>query len=60
MKFLNPHTPVADEVVFRRLQGEGVEVFLNRTSLCNFMRNGQVRGKPIGRVRGKTDRACEG
>ena len=24
---------VADEVVFRRFQGEGVEFFLNRTSL---------------------------
>ena len=34
---VNPHTPVmqkvADEVVFRRFQGEGVEFFLNRTSL---------------------------
>ena len=33
----NPHTPVAQkvayEVVFRRFQGEGVEFFLNRTSL---------------------------
>ena len=33
----NPHTPVAqkvaDERVFRRFQGEGVEFFLNRTSL---------------------------
>ena len=24
---INPHTPVADEVVFRRFQGEGVEFF---------------------------------
>ena len=34
---INPHRPVAqkvaDEVVFRRFQGEGVEFFLNRTSL---------------------------
>ena len=34
---INPQTPVAqkiaDEVVFRRSQGEGVEFFLNRTSL---------------------------
>ena len=34
---LNPQEPVAqktaDEVVFRRFQGEGVEFFLNRTSL---------------------------
>ena len=33
----NPRTPVAqkvaDEVVFRCFQGEGVEFFLNRTSL---------------------------
>ena len=33
----NPHTPVAekvaDEVVFRRFQSEGVEFFFNRTSL---------------------------
>ena len=33
----NPRAPVtqkiADEVVFRRFQGEGVEFFLNRTSL---------------------------
>ena len=33
---LNSHTPVAqnvaDEVVFRRLHGEGVEFFFNRTS----------------------------
>ena len=34
---LNPHTPVAqkaaDEVVFRRFEGEVVEFFLNQTSL---------------------------
>ena len=34
---LNPQAPVeqkiADEVVFRRFQGEGVEFFVNRTSL---------------------------
>ena len=34
---INPQAPVAqkiaDEVVFRRFQGEGVEFFLNRTSL---------------------------
>ena len=33
---INPQAPVAqkiaDEVVFRRFQGEGVEFFLNRTS----------------------------
>jgi len=33
----NPKAPIAqkiaDEVVFRRFQGEGVEFFLNRTSL---------------------------
>ena len=32
---INPHTPVAqkvaDEVVYRRVQGEEVEGFLNRT-----------------------------
>ena len=37
VKALNPQAPVAqksaDEVVFRRFQGEGVEFFLNRTSL---------------------------
>ena len=31
INFINPHTPVsqkiADEVVFRRFQGEGVEFF---------------------------------
>ena len=36
-RFFNPQAPVAqkipDEVVFRRFQGEGVEFFLNRTSL---------------------------
>ena len=43
--FFNPHVPdqftphapvaqkIADEVVFRRFQGEGEEFFLNRTSL---------------------------
>ena len=40
--FLNPHTPVAqkvaDEVVFRRFQGEKVEFFFN------FLRSGRVRG----------------
>ena len=34
---LNPHTliaqKVANEVVFRRFQGEGIEFFLNRTLL---------------------------
>ena len=34
---LNPQAPVAqkiaDEVVFRRFQGKGVEFFFNRTSL---------------------------
>ena len=34
---LNPQAPIAqkiaDEVVFRRFQGEGLEFFLNRTSL---------------------------
>ena len=36
-KPLNPQAPVAqkitDKVVFRRFQGEGIEFFLNRTSL---------------------------
>ena len=36
----NPQAPIAqksaDEVVFRRFQGEGVEFFLNRTSLTRF------------------------
>ena len=41
---INPHAPVAqkvaDEVVFRRFQDEGVEFFLDRTSLTpsDFMR----------------------
>ena len=40
MVTLNAHAPVAqkvaDEVVLRRFQGEGVEFFLNRTSLTSF------------------------
>ena len=43
---VNPHTPVAqkdaDEVVFRRFQGEGVEFFLNRTSLARVMSPPQI------------------
>ena len=37
LNLFNPHAPVtqkiADEMVFRRFQGEGVEFLLNRTSL---------------------------
>ena len=40
MLFLNPKAPVAqkiaDEVDFRRFQGEGVEFFFNRTSLTHL------------------------
>ena len=37
---VNPQAPVAqkiaDEAIFRRFQGEGVEFFLTRTSLTPF------------------------
>ena len=58
---LNPHMPVAqkvaDEVVFRRFQGEEVEFFLKSdltdesALIRNFLRSGRARGETIGRVR---------
>ena len=52
---INPQAPVAqkiaDKVVFRRFQGEGVEFFVNRTSLIpvrSLMRSfGKYRFKPL-------------
>ena len=55
---INPHTPVAQkvahEVVFQRSQNEGVQFFLNGPH-CPL--SPQIFDA---RVKGKTDRACEG